>query len=74
MQIEYFETSIKHHSHSKRISPDNKSYRNVCNMSFVSFALAVIFIIKHHSNLKVRTFVRTLHIFYACLVYKCEFS
>jgi len=22
---------------------DNRSYRNVCNMSFVSFALAVIF-------------------------------
>jgi len=25
---------------------DNRSYRNVCNMSFVSFALAVIFIIR----------------------------
>jgi len=24
---------------------DNRSYRNVCNMSFVSFSLAVIFII-----------------------------
>ena len=26
------------------IDDDNRSYRNVCNMSFVSFALAVIFI------------------------------
>ena len=25
---------------------DNRSYRNVCNMSFVSFSLAVIFIIR----------------------------
>jgi len=25
---------------------DNRSYRNVCNMSFVSFALAVIFIVR----------------------------
>ena len=26
---------------------DNRSYRNVCNMSFVSFSLAVIFIVAH---------------------------
>ena len=27
---------------------DNRSYRNVCNLSFVSFSLAVIFIINSH--------------------------
>jgi len=29
---------------------DNRSYRNVCNMSFVSFSLAVIFIIRLFST------------------------
>jgi len=29
---------------------DNRSYRNVCNMSFVSFALAVTFIIRLFST------------------------
>ena len=31
---------------------DNRSYRNVCNMSFVSFSLAVIFITHAMSSLK----------------------
>ena len=29
---------------------DNRSYRNVCSMSFVSFSLAVIFIIMSRFN------------------------
>jgi len=29
---------------------DNRSYRNVCNMSFVSFSLAVIFIVKQKDD------------------------
>jgi len=33
---------------------DNRSYRNVCNMSFVSFTLAVIFIIRLFSTSAVR--------------------
>ena len=29
---------------------DNRSYQNICNMSFVSFSLAVIFIIRLFST------------------------
>jgi len=38
---------------------DNSCYRNVCKMSVVSFALAVVFIMKH------KTFVKTLQIKYS---------
>jgi len=33
---------------------DNRSYRNVCNMSFVSFSLAVIFIIRLFSTSRLK--------------------
>jgi len=33
---------------------DNRSYRNICNMSLISFSLAVIFIIKLFSTFAFR--------------------